>query len=104
MWSLEYEVEDGDEAEHGDEAEYGDNRKKKIKKYEAEAEFCDAVYGYLIANDDRGIMPEKRILLMMKLYRQITERFSYPRFPLYGRETACGLNTELAEDVLQVLT
>ena len=68
----------------------------------SEAEFCEACYNYLRANDDRGIRVEIRILMMMDLYKEVVSRFAYPRFPLYGRETMSGFNVELAEEILVV--
>ena len=66
------------------------------------AEFCEACYNYLRANDDRGIRIEIRILMMMDLYKEVVSRFAYPKFPLYGRETISGFNVELAEEILVV--
>lgn len=66
----------------------------------AEAHFVRAMAEYIIACDDRGVQPDQRVNLMLPLYKFIRERVMIPCFPTYGKTTKCGLNFQLAEDIL----
>lgn len=68
--------------------------------YCTEGDFCRAMSDYIKGCDDRGIAPEKRMELLMPLYNFVRERVMIPRFPLYGTNSNCGINLNLAEEIL----
>lgn len=75
----------------------------RLHGYKHEAKFCQAAHDYLRAVDDRQILADTRIELMMTLCELLRFEFVIPQFlgkPPFGEKTYSGLSIDVVEELL----